>query len=322
MVAFSQPLLVTHSQLAKTSLAVVSFNVLVVFVFGSQNLSTYLQSTASLSFPLGVLCFILAPLLCVEAFYHQNVSGHSWHERYGDSPVGGVLLGVYYACFWSFAVHAAILISTWQCDICTGNPASGTGYFTVAYWLHVFPSLVIAIASPLQFTPSIRKLRGYSVHRWIGRLILLASVMHQASATVLFVSELFFSKVDCALVDPAEVGQCGWLYRIYVAGFVPKNLLAWAAIVMGYLTARRKRFAEHGRWMYRLAAMWIITIVVAHIIIYPVGFAVGPQYKYAIGEWTEWLFVVPMEAYIRRSGRFLLPHDSKLQSIDESLAQV
>mmetsp|Transcript_106832 Transcript_106832/g.312282 ORF Transcript_106832/g.312282 Transcript_106832/m.312282 type:complete len:326 (+) Transcript_106832:71-1048(+) len=282
-----------------------AINIIIVLVFGGQNLSSYFQSTATICFFLCGCCFLLLPVGCLEMYLYRNVSGRTWQERYGSTPVAWALLGIYYGCFWSFAVHAVRLIANWDCDICAGNPASSKSYFRAAYWLHVFPSFVIAVFSPLQYTESIRKFKSYLIHRWVGRLVLLASVVHQASATVLFASELFFSKADCTLFG--DMGQCdGWRYRIYVSGFVPKTVLAWSAIVLGFVRARQGRFAEHGRWMYRLGAMWVITIVVAHIIIYPVGYLVGPQWKYAVGEWTEWLFVIPMEIYIRRSGRFPL----------------
>lgn len=298
----------THSPMRPhVNRSVLMLNILVVLVFGGQNLSSYhsndLGSATTTTLVLCAGCFILVPVLGLETWMYQNKQGETWHDRYGNTPVSGVCLAILYACMWAFVPHVVTLLASWKCDICDGNPAAAHSFFHVAYWLHVIPSGVIAVAGPLQFTPAVRKLCRYAVHRWLGRFILVASVVHQASATALFVSEEWYSKVGCSAGE-ADCG--GWTYRIYVAGFIPKNLLSWTAIVLGFAAARQKRFAEHGAWMYRLGAMWIITVIVAHIIIYPVGWLVGPEWKYAAGEWIEWLFVIPAEIYIRKSGRFNL----------------
>lgn len=289
------------------SWGVLALNICIVLVFGVQHLSTYFPGLMGTTLALYPVCFALMPVIGLEAYWYRNKFGDTWHEKFGGTPISGIFLAICYLCFWSMVVHVGILLATSQCDICDGNPAAEKWFFHHAYWLHVLPSGLIAIAGPLQYTPAIRKAFSFAVHRWLGRVLLMASVVHQASATVLFVSEEFYSRVDCLPGDP----MCGgWPYRFYVAGFIPKNLVSWAAIVLGWRAARQKRIAEHGRWMYRLGAMWVITIVVAHLIVYPVFAVVGPTYKYAVGEWVEWFFVVPAEIYIRKSGRFKLEEDA------------
>lgn len=287
------------------SFYIVVFNICGVLVFGGQNLSSYFASTTETQWFvfLCIACGAYVPAVGLEMYWFRDKSGQSWHERYGETPASTMLVGILYACFWGMVVHVIALIATQDCDICgDAFPISSKSYYHAAYWIHVVPSGVIALFGPFQFTPKVRKYCDFCIHRWIGRLVLLASAVHQASATVLLVSNLFFNKKEVS-------------YRIYSSAFIIKNMICWTATVKGFITARQKRIAEHGIWMYRLGGMWVVTIITAHVVIYPIAFIVGQDLSFTVSEWANLIIpILLVEIYVRKSGRFDFdPHSGKTE---------
>jgi hypothetical protein len=209
---------------------------------------------------------------------------------------------VLYACLLGFVGHIIQLLLSYDCDICTGYigkewPPGSTieKYYPSAFWLHAIPAGIISLLCPFQLTEQVRKWNDYKAHRWIGRVVLIASCVHQTSATYLTISNLFFNR--------HKSFPTSWMANtVYALGFVPFNI--WTSTIQGWRCARRGWIVEHGAWMYRLSSMWVITVVLFRWLNGTLAVFFGPEWGTALHVWFAFAWTIPLEIFLQRSGRF------------------
>ncbi|WP_017586879.1 DUF2306 domain-containing protein [Nocardiopsis ganjiahuensis] len=150
-----------------------------------------------------------------------------WWERPWILP-----LALFSAAFLLFAVPPYLSLD--PADSRLPVPESPSWYFP-ALVVHVFGGALITLLVILQVWPWLRT-RHPAVHRWSGRVYVLAG--------------LPLVGVPAVLVAP--FGEAGASAQI--------SGLVWAALwsaftVLGYVMARRRRFAAHREWMLRSFAL-------------------------------------------------------------------
>jgi uncharacterized membrane protein len=103
-------------------------------------------------------------------------------------------------------------------------------------WLvmHVATAATALFVAPFQFLAKIRARRAW-LHRWMGRIYLTCCIIGGLSGLVLSLG------ASTGPITTAGFGllSLGWLYTT----------------VLGWRTARDRRFAEHRRWMIRSFAL-------------------------------------------------------------------
>jgi len=258
------------------------------------------------AFVLNAVGVLLVPCLALASYKLRNSEGLTWYEKYCDVPAQRMGVILFYACSWGFMGHCLRFVVEWECEICDGvigkydwNPSFPTAkqLYSVMWWLHIIPAGFIAMLGPLQFTVKVRKWNNFQAHRWIGRFLLSWSIVHQASASYIVVVNLFLNR---NVLFPTS----WWASLVYALGFVPINIISWAAIIMGWRCARQQRIVEHAAWMYRLGSMWVMTIMTFRMNVLFFTTVFGPEWGAAIQIPCAGLIAIPTEIYIRYSGRF------------------
>ncbi|GHC86427.1 hypothetical protein GCM10007079_29740 [Nocardiopsis terrae] len=150
-----------------------------------------------------------------------------WWERPWILP-----LALFSVTFLLFAVPPYLSLD--PADSRLPVPESPSWYFPVLV-IHVFGGALITLLVILQVWPWLRT-RHPAVHRWSGRVYVLAG--------------LPLVGVPAMLIAPfSEAGASA-----QISGFVWAAL--WSAFtVLGYVKARRRRFADHREWMLRSFAL-------------------------------------------------------------------
>jgi uncharacterized membrane protein len=151
----------------------------------------------------------------------------------------------------------------------------------VAILTHIFCSALAMVLGPWQFVPGLRARRPV-LHRWSGRLYLLAGVV-PGGITGLYVSSFAFG---------GAINQLG---------FAALAVLWLASGVQAYRTIRAGRVSAHRQWMLRNFAL---TFAAVTLRIYLGTFAaMGIPFE-TFYAWLGWLCWVPnvllIEWYIRR----------------------
>lgn len=115
-----------------------------------------------------------------------------------------------------------------------------------APWLaiHVGGAATALLAGPFQFLAALRLGRP-AVHRWTGRIYLLACLVGGLSGLLLAVG--------------TTMGP------VATAGFGSLAILWTCVSAHGWRLARRRRFAEHRRWMIR---SWALTFAAVNLRLY------------------------------------------------------
>jgi len=264
------------------------------------------------------LTLLLLPFLGALVFRSRDRTATTWYKQYCNTPGQRLAMIVFYACFWGFVGHVMQLIVNDDCDVCTGligktwpKLSNVAQYFPALFWVHATTSGVIALLAPLQFTEKIRKWNEFRAHRWIGRLVLLASCVHQIGATYLTISNLFFNRHNAFPTSWAA-------NTVYALGFVPFNIFAWMATIQGWRCARQRRINEHGAWMYRLGGMWIIFVIFFRVIDPPLEM-LDEEWGLALHMPTMFLWMIPLEIYIQKSGRFDWQADSRIAGTRDTI---
>lgn len=103
---------------------------------------------------------------------------------------------------------------------------------------HTLPSVAWALLAPLQLVPGVRR-RFPTAHRWAGRLFMVPVALMTVGYVLIERNGLLTSSDS-----PGET----WWMRACLAYWV------WAAGA-GWVAARQRRYAAHGRWMLRHVAM-------------------------------------------------------------------
>merc|ERR1712176_1454289 len=122
-----------------------------------------------------------------------------------------------------FVGKASVLFASGVCATCSKTWFAGISeflgeYFPGVFWWHVGAAALISLLGPFQFTEKVRKWRKFQLHRLIGRTVLVASCIHQASATYMCISNIFFNRA--ASQFPTSVAA----NYVYAFGFVAFNI--------------------------------------------------------------------------------------------------
>ena len=160
------------------------------------------------------------------------------------------------------------------------------GHHPVLALLHVVPGGVFLALAPFQFVSALRR-RYVAVHRWSGRILIVAAV-------VSVLSSFYFG-----LLIP--FGGAGEAVAIAVFGGV--FLLA---IGRAFVAIRRRQIARHREWMIRAFAIAIgissvrVMGAVLDVALTPAG--LGPDTLFVLSIWTGWLLTAcGAEAWIRQT---------------------
>ena len=142
----------------------------------------------------------------------------------------------------------------------------------LATFLHVLPGALVLLLVPLQFSSRVRS-RYISVHRWSGRLILLAVIP-------LAFSGFFFGAMPFA--GPLET-----LATVVFGG------LFLLAAARAFVAIRQRDIGRHREWMIRMlaVAIGIETIRVVDLLL--VGaLEMSARSAFAISIWLGWILTV------------------------------
>lgn len=250
----------------------------------------------------------MLPFFAVIVYNHRDQQGITWYSQYCNTSAHRLCMIIFYVCFWGFLCHTIRLYIDNDCESCVGRgilakvwwsssvPALAR-YYPFAFWVHVVPAGCISFLAPFQLTKQVRVWNNFQAHRWIGRVVLVASCVHQASATYLTICNLFFNR--------NVRFQSSWAANtVYASGFVLPNVYSWTATIQGWKCAVDGRLIEHGAWMYRLCGVWAITIILFRNFQPVWSLVFGPQWGLALELHLVFLFLIPLEIYLWKSGRF------------------
>ena len=160
------------------------------------------------------------------------------------------------------------------------------GAHPVMTLLHVLPGGLFLLLASLQFSARIRR-RHVHVHRWSGRLLLVA-------ATVGVITGLYFGVV---------IPYAGWGETMAIVLF---GGLLLVAIGRGYIAIRRKEVARHREWMIRVFALALaistvrIVAVVLDVALTPAGWS--SRQIFVASLWAGWIITLAAaEGWIRQT---------------------
>ena len=105
----------------------------------------------------------------------------------------------------------------------------------VLTWIHISAGTLVLAFAVFQFVPRLRQ-RHLSVHRWTGRLVLLAAVPTAISGVTMQARSPYGGVLAAS--------------AIFVAGILFVN-----ALLRGYRAGRRRDVVHHREWMIRLLAV-------------------------------------------------------------------
>lgn len=239
-----------------------------------------------------VCCFLAALAIAGDMYVCRDPKAPNWYHRYKTTPGMLAAQTTVLSCFWVFNFDIVGLLFAWGCDTCksVNSPSVRAYAYKFAFWSHVLTCIPIALLGPLQFSEKLRKFHGFLLHRWFGRILLLASVVHQASVSMLIIISLQTWK--------------DWPDRLYYFALAVMNMYAWVAIIVGWPAGVRKNIPTHGAHMHRLGAMWF-GIVVAFRVFRPFAGAVSKTWEDPIVAWAVAICCIgAVEVYLLKSGRF------------------
>lgn len=147
-------------------------------------------------------------------------------------------------------------------------------------WIHIISGTLVLGLALWQFMPGVR--RHVRVHRWTGRLILLAAVPTAISGFILQARSPF--------------GGLGADTAILVAG-----ILFLTALVLAYRAIRRRETSRHREWMIRMLAV-ALGVGMVRLIAVPLVLLSGrrPLELVGVGFWLGFaLPVLAGEIWIR-----------------------
>jgi len=142
-------------------------------------------------------------------------------------------------------------------------------------WAHLSGATLTLLLGPFQFLTPLR-VAYPRVHRWTGRLYLLAMLVACAGAVGLIVT------------TPAGIG-------IQVA-FAATELAWLSTAVMGFVAIRGKRMQVHRRWMIRNYIITFVFITFRVALMIPTLMALGPP-SVMIPVLLELSWVIPLVVY-------------------------
>lgn len=158
----------------------------------------------------------------------------------------------------------------------------GNGFANPFLNLHVAGAATALIVSPFQFIPGLRS-RRLGVHRWLGRLYVLACVFGGACGLVLSFA--------------STAGPIAGL------GFGSLAVIWLFVTVRAWLLARAGRYDEHRRWMIRSFALTFAAVTLR--IYLPLSQVAGLPFmeSYRVIAWLAWVPNLLVAEFYLRTGR-------------------
>lgn len=140
---------------------------------------------------------------------------------------------------------------------------------SIGIYTHIFASIVALVLGPFQFSRALRQ-KYTVVHRWSGRIYLLAGVL-VGGAAGLYMAQFAYGGV------------------VSRAGFTLLALGWLATGVMAYLAIRRRDVLNHRRWMIRNYALTFAAVTLR--IYLGLFFAAGVKFEdfYPLVAWLCWV---------------------------------
>ncbi len=152
--------------------------------------------------------------------------------------------------------------------------------------LHILPGGIFLALAPLQFSARIRR-RHIRVHRWSGRLLLLAGCVTAVTA-------LYFGLL-MPYGGPGEAAAIALFGGLFLV-----------AVTRAFIAIRRHQVARHREWMIRAFAIAIgistmrVVGVALEIAFTPAG--LPPRALFVLSIWTSWAITLgAAELWIRHT---------------------
>jgi len=159
-------------------------------------------------------------------------------------------------------------------------------HYRLAFYLHIFPALLVLAAGLTQFSGAILR-RLPALHRWVGRVYVFSILL--------------------------VCGPAGMLMAWYANGgpvaqtsFLMLSGLWWWCTWVAWRAIRAKNFRKHGAWMLRSYALTFSAITLR---LMQFGLAmysdIDPETAYRLVAWPSWLVnLAVVELVIRRTNWF------------------
>jgi len=264
-----------------------------------------------LALPLAFAAAAAFPIVVVWLMWHfqDTTPGNTLHKQYFYTPGVVVFQTIMVVTCWVFIHHVLLLIMNGNCTICDYPRVFDRPIFkkilAKAFWVHIVCAGVVSLIAPFQFIEKIRTFNDYAIHRKMGRIVLVASIFHQTSASVMLTMQLFGNEVTHF--------HSRLHYYCYIGSFVFFNIYTWTAIIKGWTAIRQEDVQTHGANMMRLGSMWVCVVVYQRCIV-PIAFWILSKVSstdsslgngYIVVAWsTLFVGIVPVELYLKYSGRF------------------
>lgn len=143
-------------------------------------------------------------------------------------------------------------------------------HYRLAFYLHIFPSLLVLIAGLTQFSSQILK-HKIGIHRLVGKVYVFIVLLISGPAALVM-----------------SVYANGGL--VSKTGFVLLSLLWWVFTFQGYQTARKGNIDAHRKFMIRSYALTLsaISLRAIQFLIYR-NFYLNPELVYTFLSWFSWV---------------------------------
>lgn len=157
-----------------------------------------------------------------------------------------------------------------------GREQTFVGTYRVAFYVHIFSAPFVLLNGLLLLSESVRRCCG-RLHRVLGRV------------------QVF---VLLALMLPSSVVMSRHAFGGWLAGvsFLTLSALTATCAVMGAVTARRRRFDRHRRWMLRCFVL-LCSAISLRLVSGAAGLIGVPSAEgaYVVAAWASW--VLPLAVY-------------------------
>lgn len=144
-------------------------------------------------------------------------------------------------------------------------------HYRSAFYLHIFPALLVLAAGMTQFSGYILK-KASVVHRWVGKVYVFSIVFVCGPAGFVM----------------AWYSNGGWVSR---TSFLTLSILWWVCTFIAWRAVLRGSVRRHRVWMIRSYALTLSAITLRLMQFYLVTQSqLDPDFSYQLIAWPSWLF--------------------------------
>ncbi len=156
-----------------------------------------------------------------------------------------------------------------------GREATFTGAYRPAFYVHIFSGPIVLLGGLILLSESVRRRYG-GLHRWLGRVHIAVLLLLMLPSSVVMSRHAFG----------------GWPAGL---SFLLLSAATASCAIAGVVHARRRRFAQHRRWMLRCFVL-LCSAVALRLISGAAGLVgvASPERAYIVAAWSSWL--VPLLA--------------------------